>query len=204
MDARKIHANILMHLPAVTLLEVNKYLQLALDEINSNGKERITKLTVSVPGISTPSTPSERTPDRAYNYYADLKCLVIPSTILYVAKLSIDGQAYTPISASDYLSLVGGGYYYHLTEVGEMYFANDLVVGSVVTILGRTSGTTLAMLGDNYLPYLTYYVLCGLYALEYKDADSYAIYRRKLDESKPNTMQEVQRISFNKRTGRLY
>jgi len=203
MDARAVYANVLMHIPEATLLEVNKYLQLALDEINSQGKETITAVTVVSPTTTPYGNPSERTSNQTFNYYTDVKCLVLPSSIVYVAKVSVNGKPYSPMSASEYLDGTAGIYTYYLNDTGDMYFATDLTEGDTVKILGRI-GVSLAVLPDSYLSYLTYYVLTGLYSSEYENESSFAIYSAKLRAEKPKTMQSTKRLSWMKRNGRLY
>lgn len=209
MDARAVHANVLMQIPEATLMEINKYLQLALDEINSLGKETITALTVVNPDKTPYGTPSERTVDQAFNYYPDAKCLVLPSSVVYVAKVYVNGTVYSPLSATEYLSDAENlaqydGKAYYQNNTNELYFISDLTEGDTVKVLGRIGGNTLAVLPDSYLSYMTYYVLSGLYSSEYKNADAYAVVTPKLAEAKRNTMQETQRLKWNKRNGRLY
>ena len=210
MDARAVYANVLMHIPEATLLEVNKYLQLALDEVNSQGKETITALVVSNPDSTPYGTPSQRTSNQTFNYYPDVKCLVLPSSIVYVAKVYVGTQLYSPLSATEYLgdatelAAINNGYSYYLSDTGEMYFVSALTAGDTVKILGRIGGNTLAMLPDSYLAYLTYAVLTGMYSSEYKDADAYAIYSNKLAKAKPVSMQGNKRLSWMKRNGRIY
>lgn len=209
MDARAVYSNVLMHVPDATQLEVNKYLQLALDEINSQGKETITAIAVVEPTSKPYGTPAERTLAQSFNYYPDVKCLVVPSSVTYVAKVYVNDTLYSPISASEYLKgeanlAIYSGKAYYLSGTGEMYFITDLVDGDIVKILGKAGIGKLELLPDSYMAYLNYYVLCGLYASEYKDADQYAIYSRKLETVRNQTMQETRRLSWMKRNGRLY
>lgn len=209
MDARAVYSNVLMHVPDATQLEVNKYLQLALDEINSQGKETITATSVVNPTVKPYGSPAERTLAQSFNYYPDVKCLVVPSSVTYVAKVYVNDTLYSPISASEYLSTpeslsMFSGRAYYLNAIGEMYFVSDLNDGDIVKILGKSGIGKLELLPDSYMAYLNYYVLCGLYASEYKDADQYAIYSRKLETVRNQTMQERARISWMKRNGRLY
>jgi hypothetical protein len=203
MDINKVYANVKLAVPEATLLEMNKYLLSLLDEINANGAEGIRSYTV-VSGTGTYGTPQQRADGQTFNYYPNVKCLIVPSDVTLVEKVFLADQQLSEMSVSEYLSTTRPEYSYCITYTGEMYLSFDLEDGDVINILGKFGGMTVDILNDRFIPYMSNSIIASLVSNEYKDADAYAIYSRRARDSKVSTVQSIVQPKLMKRNGRLY
>lgn len=203
MDINKVYANVKLAVPEATLVEMNKYLLTALDEINGNGIEGLRQYTITIP-TGEYTTPASRTDGQAFNYYPNLKCFVLPSEILLIEKVFSGTTQLYEMTTAEYLTSERPTNAYFITYSGEMYFSVELSEGDTISIMGRFGGNTVDLLSDNYIPFLTNTIIAGLVSKEYKDADDYAIYSRKAAHSKLILGEGVVQTKSMLRNGRLY
>ena len=207
MDINKIYANVRLVVPDATTIEINKYILATLDEINARGIETVRQYQVRHPdaeGGYRIGTPEERKDGQGFNYYPDLKCLILPSEITLLSRVIRKDK--TAIAVGGYTHLKGnfGIPAYYLTQTGEMYFSVNLEDGEIITIIGSAGGITVDVLPDKYLPYLSNSAIAGLSSQEYPNPDTYAIYSRKATQSKLATLESMTSAVNIKRNGRLY
>lgn len=210
MDINKIYANVRLVVPDATTIEMNKYILATLDEINAKGIETVRQYKVKHPPAGMESSmPEERKDGQGFNYYPDLKCLILPSEITLLSRVIRKDK--TAIAVGGYTHLKGSfgipGFdipAYYLTQTGEMYFSVNLEDGEIITIIGSAGGLTVDVLPDKYLPYLSNSAIAGLSSQEYPNPDTYAIYSRKATQSKLATLESMTSAVNIKRNGRLY
>lgn len=205
MNVNTVYADVRLCIPDATLIEMNKYLQQALQYINSRGLERMHTITVVTATGTYDADPLNRTDGQLFNYYPLSKCLVLPSNVVNVQRLHVDGIEIPAINYNDYVQGVYLTQAYSITESGELYFVIALTDSSIVSITGRVGGLTPSSLPDQFIPYLANSILTGLYSKEYKDPDQYAVYMRKLNESKAYAFNVNKgKTQRTRRNGRLY
>lgn len=205
MNINIVYANIRLAIAEATRAEVNKYIILALNEINARGLERVFNVSVTHPPEGYNTDIYARSDGQAFNYYPADKCLILPSSCLLVEKIYLGGVAIPAMTRDSFLLGALETQAYYLTDTGEMYFAEALDSGASIKIVGRAGGMTLDMLSDRYVPFITNAILAGLYSHEYKDADMYAVYSRKYEASRRNaTYSNLVQNKLMIRNGRLY
>ncbi|HPS38345.1 MAG TPA: hypothetical protein PL124_02925 [Candidatus Cloacimonadota bacterium] len=205
MNINTVYADVRLCIPNATLVEMNKYLQQALQYINSRGLERKVVIPVVTATGTYNADPLSRTASQTFNYYPLTKCLIVPSTISNVQRVYVDGIEVPLISFSDHIKGTYLTQTYCQTESGELYFTVSLTDASVVSITGRAGSLTPSTLPDRFIPYLANSIIAGLYSDEYKDSDQYAVYLRKANEGKAYAFNvEPGKVQNIRRNGRLY
>lgn len=205
MDINKVYANTRLVIPEATTIEMNKYILAALDEINAKGIETVRQYKVKYPPAGMKSSmPEERIDGQGFNYYPELKCFILPSEITLLERVIYKGNSAIRVGGYTHLRGNFGIPAFYLARTGEMYFSVDLEDGETITIEGSAGGLTVDVLPDKYLPYISNSVIAGLTSQEYLNPDLYAIYLRKVSQSKLATFESISGSINIKRNGRLY
>lgn len=204
MDGNNIIANVRLCVPSATIVQINKYLLAALDQINSYGVEKLLTVVAVHPEGEYNSDPDARTQKQAFNYYPEARCLILPSTVQLVQRAFYNDVQIFPISFDIYVANTAVRNSYYLTQSGEMYLTFALDNGSSLRLIVRAGGMTIDSLPDHYLPYFTDKILAGLYSREFKDADQYALYSRSAAKHEKAIRVNKVQTTWMPRNGRLY
>lgn len=175
MNTSRIIAECRLHFPAIRDLEINKHISTALTQLSEVGFSRIKKITVTAG--STGLDPLTRTNGIAYNYYPDLKCLLMPEDLLSVANVRFGDIDLDKANIYQYNTGTMPNNSYFLTETNEMYLSFELETNDILEIDGTWAVRNIELLSDKYENWMLNHVLSRLYSCKpYKDADQYAIY----------------------------
>lgn len=182
MTRDRILSECRLHFPAIRDLEINKHITTALTQLSEVGFSRIKKITVTAG--ATGLDPLTRTNGIAYNYYPDLKCLLMPEDLISIASVRFGDYYLDKSTQYEYSTGTMADNSYFLTETNEMYLSFDLETDDVLEIDGTYAVRNIELLSDKYENWMLNHVLSRLYgAKPYKDADQFAIYEAERQRS---------------------
>lgn len=182
MTKDRIYAQCRLRFPNIRDLDINEHISSALTQLSEIGFSRIKKITVTAG--STGLDPLTRTNGIAYNYYPDLKCLLMPEDLISVSRVRFGNYDLDKSSQYEYNTGTMKEYSYFVTETNEMYLSFDLETDDVVEVEGTYAIRNIELLSDKYENWMLNHVLARLYSYKpYKDAEQFAVYEAERQKS---------------------
>lgn len=187
MTKDRFLAQVLLHIETARDIDINRHLETAFAKLNEHGKKRNGIITVDFPsGEETGSDPALRTATQGFNYYEDLRCLILPTELL-----SIGGVYYndctTPLekaTLSEYNMNVMPTLSYVVDETHVMYLSFDAEDGDTFTIDGYWSVHSLELLPDFCEHWLLMHILAGMYLqAQYRDINLHKYYKAEAERA---------------------
>jgi len=182
MTKDRIIAEVRLHIETVRDIDVNRHISTALTQLSEIGIERKKAITIVTGAIA--QDPSARTSATAFNYYPDLKCLVLPSSLISASIVKFNS---TELDLSDmyaYNTNTMDSNSYIITGTNEMYLGFALADTDTLEISGMWAVRSLDLLSDMYENWILNHVLARLYSAKpYKDADQFGIYEAERQRS---------------------
>lgn len=191
MDISRIKAQVKLQIEAARDLDINAQIATALTMINQIGQERRGIVTVTAAtGTITDAfssydpDPANRTEGQAFNYYPDLRCLILPSDLLSISDVYYNNADVIQTTLRHYNLDAMPNLSYCYAAGHELYTSFDLVDGEEIIINGRWAIRNIAILSDAWEEWLMNHILAGLYASKmYRDMDMFALYEGRRERA---------------------
>jgi hypothetical protein len=180
MTRDRILAEVRMQIETARDVDVNRHISTALTQLNTIGMDRTADiLTVSASGTYEPN-PALRSGDQAFNYYPDIRCLILPPDLINLGSVSYMGVKLAKDTLSNYHTNTMHNMSYAFTGTNELYLSFDLSDGDVLSVKGKWAIQNLELLPDRFEDWMMNHVLAGLYIdRRYRDNDLYGVYESR-------------------------
>jgi hypothetical protein len=194
MELSSIIGIVRLSIPEAQDIDIGEQIIHLLDEINSVGLEAIKDITTAPLGdpelllCASPMDRTEDNPGSAFNYWSDVRCLVLPSNLSLINEVYFGNNRLTPAGRSQYLAGEMPYQSYITTATNEMYLSFDLSSGDIIRILGNWTIDTIDILPSRYLKLMECYVLAGLYRERHRNPERYAYWNGEMQKAKRATL----------------
>lgn len=174
MTKERVFAEVKLRIEAAREIDINRHVSNALIELDAIGLETTRGIITTIETVVT--DPALRTSLTAGNYYPDLRCLILPTTLLFITDVFYEQASLTRTTMYQYQTGTMPTLSYVLTDAHEMFLSFDLAEADVIQVSGRWAIRNLELLPDRYENWLLNYVLAGMYSSKlYKDPDQFAL-----------------------------
>jgi len=185
MNIDLIYAKVKIYEERASKFDVNIHLQDALDEISNIGFQSSRELIVKS-FERTDNLPESRTQIEiaaGYNYVSASRCLILPNNLNHLQTISFGETELEATSQRYWHTNCMPPASYYPTDTHEVYLSFELNDDDVVKITGRWRVSNIDSMPDKYLNYFIYYVLSGLFTLQYPNTKMREYYEKKLDSA---------------------